>query len=80
MGVAAPQAGRSALQDTFSALDHVNGRPVSVDVPSRFGPRQCGQSAASGAVAQKAQATRVTKRVMLGSTVVGSRPEVGVNA
>src|SRR4051794_40191746 len=47
-GVAALQLGSLMRQSTLSFSDHVSGKSrAAVALPSRFGPRHCGQLAAS---------------------------------
>ena len=56
-GVDLPTMG--ILKTTFSPVvgDHVEMRPVSVDVPLPLGPRHCGQSAADAVAADTARTT-----------------------
>jgi len=44
IGVVAPGPGIGAFQATLSVTLHRTGSPVSELLPSKFGPRQCGQS------------------------------------
>ena len=46
MGVAAEGPGRAAAHFTVSVFEKFSGRFFSLDEPLKFGPRQCGQSAA----------------------------------
>jgi hypothetical protein len=44
---------------TFSVVVHLTGKPVSVETPSRVGPRQWGQLPFAKALAERASAARV---------------------
>src|SRR5436309_733216 len=66
MGLLFPAAGSLTRQRMFLSLLHSSGRLASADLPSRFGPRKNGQSAACiGRVSvkmkseNKAAATRI---------------------
>ena len=75
-----PGAGEGAFHATFSVALQRTGSDVSGATPLAFGPRQCGQSAASEAAPTRQTPTAVPRtrcvKGFMPSILYGRRPDV----